>query len=76
LIENVEVFIKAKKRLGWEVNGMAKDDIPEMFGRLEGVVILKYKSESFLVTSLEGHGTVNKEEQFLLNALDETNRER
>ena len=55
---------------------MAKDDIPEMFGRLEGVVILKYKSESFLVTSLEGHGTVNKEEQFLLNALDETNRER
>jgi hypothetical protein len=46
------------------------DDIPEFFGRIEGIVALKSKDSTFLVTAVHAHGTGQGEENFVLRCLD------
>ena len=42
----------------------------ELFGRIEGVVILKYQNTAFLVKQMRGHGKKGGKETFLFTCLD------
>jgi hypothetical protein len=52
------------------------DDVLELFGRIEGIVVLRSKDSAFLVTGIHAQGTGGGEENFVLTCLDVETRKK